>query len=651
MNESAFRPRILNEDPPIRSSRVRFAVFLVVFAVAAGIGLAYDYSRPAVYRASARLSVEPPGVDDAAAKAQFAVSEALALRTSEILTVVAQAAGVPASDLATASGEHRLAAEAIPQTSVIELRADGADRERSVTLLSAWIDAYQTSRRQTDRAGEADAGAAARHAVAVAEKSVATKRQEIEAFQKRHGIASLEREENPGAARLKGVHAALNDASAKEVAAEAKLKSIDQSLASGKGFVRTADRATIANLEMRAVDLREKMKDLEHDFTAQYLALDPKYKALRANLQRLEQQIEKEKQRSSSTAKVEAQEEYDSAQRAAETLKEQAEALQKDTHAFSVRFLDLKRLSADLEQLQENRREAVARLQRIESARQPAAVRVQVLSAPAAGLEPIDPPYSRDAAIVLAAALAMAIGAVWLGDYLLRQPRPPEPPVQPIIQIAYPALGEQTVDPSPRTALTPPPSPRLAAPVAAQFAELSVGEVGALWNNADHQCRLIIALAFSGVAPGEIGSLRARDVDVANGFVDVGGASARRLTLSEPVRSQLAALLDPSPPVEADRPLVADRAGQALGEADIDTQLACLAHDAGLRHAEAVNARALHFTYAAYLARQGIRMSDLQAILGRMSGEWASALLRLSPPVGLVDPSAVERVYPAFRAV
>ena len=44
------------------------------------------------------------------------------------------------------------------------------------------------------------------------------------------------------------------------------------------------------------------MKDLEHDYTPQYLALDPKYKALRANLTRLEQQIEREQQSSAQQA-------------------------------------------------------------------------------------------------------------------------------------------------------------------------------------------------------------------------------------------------------------------------------------------------------------------------------------------------------------
>lgn len=650
MYESAYRTRVLNDDPPAREGRLRLVVFLVVFAIVAGVGLAYDYSRTAIYRATARIAVDPPGVDDATAKAQFAVTEALALQKSDILAATATSLGMPVSELSTATAEQRLMAEAIAQTNVIELRADGPDRTRLVTLLVGWIEAYQVSRRQTDRAGESEAASEARHAVTVAEKSVAAKRQEIEAYRQRYGIASTEREENPAAARLKGLHAALNDAAAKEVAAEAKLKSIDDSLAAGKGYVRAGDRGTIANLEMRAVEQRERMKDLEHDFTAQYLALDPKYKSLKANLQRLEQQIEKEKQRSQSTARVEAQEEYAGAQRATLKIREQVDALQKDTQSFSTRFLELRRMTTDLDLLQESRREAVARLQRIETALKPAAVRIQVLTAPAASSEPIDPPYARDAAIALGAALVVAIGVVGLGDYLLRQPKSQESPAQPIIQIAYPSLGNAGEIEVNQRSLAAPAAPMLSAPVVTRVTELSVEDIRALWATADVQGRRLVALLFTGIAPSELGAIRGRDLDLEHGFVEVPGSSARRISFPEALHSEIALLLT-GPSNDPARPIVADGASQPLSDAEIDTQLACCAHDAGLRHAETVTASALHFTYAAFLARQGIRMSALHTIVGRLSSTSTNELLRLSPPGGLVEVDAIDRTYPAFRHV
>lgn len=647
MYELPNRVRVLSSDSGSeRVSRMRVTVFLIVFLLVAGGGIAFDYSRPAVYRASARLSVEPPGVDDTAAKAQFAVSEAVAMRRSDIMSTVVEQLGMAGIKGSAESLARQFSAEAVPQTSIIDVRAEGGDQSQLVAVLSAWIAAYQASRKQVDQQDEAESRAEAKHSLQVADKAIQAKRQEIDAFRVRHGITSFEREENPGAARLKGLHSSLNDAAAKEVAAEAKLKAIDDSISLGKGYIRAADRAVVGNLEMRAVELRERMKDLEHDFTQQYLALDPKYKALKANLERLERQIEAEKQRSLNTARAEAQEEFATAQRASQRLRTQVEEVKQDSQSFSVRFVELRRMMVDLEQLQEARQAALGRSQKISSARQPAQVRIQVLTPPFADPEPISPNYARDAGIALGAGFVLALTAVWLGDYLRREPLSSEMPPQPIIQIAYPAIqGPKGSGGVPVIAAEA--VPRLAHPLASRPSELSAADVRALWEAADAAGRLIIALPFAGVSAPEIEGLYWRNVDLSGGVIDVPGPSARRLPMVEPLLGLLSSLdcsLD-----DDDRPLVSDGAGAGLSEADLDVQLVCLAHDAGLRQPESVTSRMLHYTYAAFLARQGIRMTELSSIVGRLSADWAAELIRLSPPSVAADDSSVQRVYPSFR--
>src|SRR5690606_25717237 len=99
----------------------------------------------------------------------------------------------------------------------IELRAEGRDRNLLVAVLTAWIDVYVASRKDTDRTDEAESLEEARHAAQVARTAVEDKRREMEAYRQRHGISSIERDENPGTARLKGLYNALNDASTREV--------------------------------------------------------------------------------------------------------------------------------------------------------------------------------------------------------------------------------------------------------------------------------------------------------------------------------------------------------------------------------------------------------------------------------------------------
>ena len=66
-----------SEDAGGDSKRVlllRLLIFIGVLVCVAGGGLIYDYSRPAIYRATSRMSVEPPGAADDAAKTQFALN-------------------------------------------------------------------------------------------------------------------------------------------------------------------------------------------------------------------------------------------------------------------------------------------------------------------------------------------------------------------------------------------------------------------------------------------------------------------------------------------------------------------------------------------------------------------------------------------------
>lgn len=634
-----------------RGRALRIALFLAVFILVAGGGLVYDYSRPATYQATGRLSVEPPGVEDPALKSQFTISEAQALRRSELLQAVAERLKSSGAAPDAAELERMLKAEPVPQTSIIELRAEGGDRNALITALGTWIDAYVASRKETDQQDESEAIEEARHAVAVAKKAIEDKRREMDVFRRQHGILSVEREENPGAARLKGLYNALNDAAAKEVDAEARLKAINESLAQGRGFVRAADKGSISGLETRALDLRERVKDLEHDYTAQYLAMDPKYKALKANLARVEQQIEAEKERSQKAALAEAQEVFAGAQRATQKMRDQAEALKKDSQAFATRFVELKRMAFDLDQLQETSRLAADRLRKLEAARKPSMVRIRVLTAPYADDRAISPDYTRDAGIALGAGLALALAAVWVLDYLRRNPEEIESRgSQPIIQIAYPVLQS----PGPRVANAIPSAigstpPLLGNSSSRGVLEVPEADISALWKSASGDGRLLLAALLSGITAEELTKLRWQDVDLEKGAIDIHGGSARRLQLVDPLRRLLSERATDGVECDGAAFMLADGVGNALDEEAMDAQIVGMAYDAGLRHPEAVTARALHFTYAAFLIRQGIRMSDLATLVGRLSGGIGTELMRLAPsgqarPADQIDPR-----YPSFR--
>jgi hypothetical protein len=122
------------------------------------------------------------------------------------------------------------------------------------------------------------------------------------------------------------------------------------------------------------------------------------------------------------------------------------------------------------------------------------------------------------------------------------------------------------------------------------------------------------------------------------------------LRLIDPLRGVLASRAGTRTEGDDDSFLLADGQGNALDESALDSEVACIAHDAGLRHPESVTARALHFTYAAFLARQGIKMSDLATVVGRLTGGVGAELMRLAPSGQARPAENIDLVYPSFRA-
>jgi len=627
---------------PSGKRRLRVIVFLATFAVVAFGGLLVNFLRDPVYRATARLSVEPPGVvEEPAIRTQFALSEAQVLRSS---TLIQAAAAKLVSGQETADAERFLSVDLVPQTSVIELRAEGNERIRLVNALQAWIAAYLSARKSTDVEDRNEALEEARHAAREAARMVDVKRREMEGFRQAHGISSVEREENPGAARLKGVLISLNEAEAKEVAAEARLKSIDESIAQGKVVIRTADKPALSSLEMRAVELRERIKDLEHDYTPQYLALEPRFRSLKANLVRIEQQIQGDRERSQKAALLEAQEEHVAARRATQKIREQVNALKQETQVFSVRFVELKRMGEDLQKLQDASREASVELVRLESARKPSAARIRVLSAPSAGEQAVWPDYRRDAAIVLVAAMLLAIAAVWLIDYLKREPQDPTSG-QPLIQIAYPVLN--TPPQSPVSLIERAPDTLLLGNPGRKLTEVSEEDVRSLWGALNSQGRIALTALFNGIAPDELTQLRWAHVSLDDGHVDVPGSCARRLPILDPLKRELDARVAES--LNPESFILADVAGSPIDRTALDSQFAYAAHDTGLRNPEEISTEALYFTYAAFLARQGIKMTELDGLIGRIPSAIGIELMRLTKPGRGRSIDEVDLAYPALR--
>ena len=134
-------------------------------------------------------------------------------------------------------------------------------------------------------------------------------------------------------------------------------------------------------------------------------------------------------------------------------------------------------------------------------------------------------------------------------------------------------------------------------------------------------------------------------IDRAASVLTIDGACLRQIPIDDGLAHSLQAMGS-----NAEGPMFVRPDGTTPSAADFTTDLLLAAHDAGLGRPSEVSIEVLRHTYAAYLARQGIRMSDLAKLLGRLSTSEATLYSGLAPSGVRLSLSQVERVIPAARA-
>jgi uncharacterized protein involved in exopolysaccharide biosynthesis len=641
----------------IPHSRAR--IFLPVFVAASLASLVYVFSRPAVYVSAARLQVEllagerqseegntPPNLLIAA---QALTSNAVLDRVVERV----KGANLAGNNLVGSVDALRgmLTATPVAGTNVIELRAEGSSRQVLPRIVSAWIDAYRESQTAMFDKTSAAALEEARGSVEQLKQEVAAKRQELEQFRKKYDIVSIERDENQATAQLKGLNTALNEARSREVNAEGRVNAMRENLASGKRTQGSTDRAIVVELEKRASDLRDKMKDLEQEFTSLYLAVDPKYKAMLVNLARLEQQIKKEEQASVSHAMQSAEEELASARQTAMRVQQELAARKREAQDFATRFSEHTALANELQSIEGTYDSEKQRLALLEKDNKGAGPKLTELSAPSVPALPDRPDYWRDTLIGIGGSCALGLLTVWFVEFFKRSGVPrAEPVAQPIIHISYPPAV--AFDPgvavlgATATSLLGATAARLPDTITQFPRELSGPEVRALWSAATPDARVVIAGLLGGLSLDDIGALRYENIDMDANCARIPGPSGRSCKLRDPLR---AVLTQRRAEKGGAAPLVDER-GQPLSEADLEGLIACAACDAGLANSAEVNAEALRHTYFAYLIRQGARLAEIGEFIGRIPPAAFREYGRLSPAGPGMPLEEIDPVFPALRA-
>ena len=225
--------------------------------------------------------------------------------------------------------------------------------------------------------------------------------------------------------------------------------------------------------------------------------------------------------------------------------------------------------------------------------------------------KPIRPIYWQESTLAFGASLLLGLLAVFIVDYLNREPENHGPVNLASIHLHH--QPQAMLDVQPRSPSSLKHDPLQALTLETTPRELAVEESALLFQAAEASTQLIIALLLNGLAVNEISALTKSNIDLEQQRILLG---QRQIPLS----CRTAPLL-------AEANLRFDWTSRD----EIDALLCCAAIDSGLASPEQINAESLRYTYLLFLVRQGIKLAELAKIVGAMPTQQLLQLSRFSP--------------------
>ena len=633
----------LHDDPKPWFKSRRFVIFIIVFTASAAITLGYVFSRQPIYHSYATLlTVAKTAIDLSSSEAdiQHVAIQKQILLGSELLSETSRRlktqseSGIRA-DLSAGDIREMLDVRAVEETNLIEMVAEGPDPEKLPVLINTWIDVYLDARAEEVSRLLGDTTQILQQELEGFSDKINTKRAELDQYRKENDITSIEREENEALARLKGLNESFNTASEEEIKAKARLDAINKAIERGQAVVPQEDTQTLSLLENRAQELREELGELNRRYTREYLNLSPALKVIPEQLASLEEEIKRMRQSGQTIVQSDAQQEYAAAKQATREIRQQLDAHKQRATEFSARFAEHEALKTDLEGLEVLYRDTQDRLAQVETRYAGKYPQVDVIERAFLPSTPIRPNYLLDAAIAVVGSIFFGLISIWIIEFLTRKDQP-----KPVVNLSGIHLYDKNL---PTSALGIPQQPVNALPQqnpvlgSPSPQELSTDQIRALLHHAGNKEKILIALLLSGVTLEEAATLKEEDVDLDNETFSINSDGAPRTLPLNPVLKSLCANTTG---------LLTNPTGESLSSDDLAALLVCAISDAGLTDTTEINADLLRQTYIIYLVRQGIRLAELEGIIGHIPPKELSSYSLYSPAGPKHSIQEVNLIYP-----
>lgn len=610
---------------------LRFKIFLISFLICSLIGLIFVFQQPAIYQSKTTLlTVTPAAVDQLGQEAsvqhvsiQGSILTGLPLidSTRENLLKLTSKEVPPAPAL-----RDMLFVTAIEETNLIDLRAEGKSAKFLPLLLNTLTEQYQLYRRQQISKHTDETASALSTQFETLTKKVTQKRDQLDRFRSEHSILSMGRDENQVLARLKGLTDSLNKASDAEVNAKARLNAVQSSIRKGLPVVPDSDKRSLANLEKRAQELRERLSEFDKRFTRDYLAMQPSLKVIPEQLEKVEKEIRRMKNEGQSIVLTGAEQAYYAARQASKELEQQIEDYKETATEFTRRFAEHEALIEELSQLEILYRETQERLVQIEVQQREKYPQVNIVEAAYQSTQPIRPDYARDSAVALLISFFLALASIWLFEFLKRD--------EEDSRAATASWSRVFTTEQPNVPIEHQTADRLEHNQQNtienhQIIKLTTAEIEQLLEATSKKGKLVISALLNGLTIAELITFSEDQINSDQLKIESSDLSSRSIQLSQSLASLLSnATLIPTNSAEA----------EAL--------ITCAAFDADFGNPTAIDSNTIRQTYIIYLIQQGLRLTDLEKIVGPILAEELVKYAHFSSDSPRKEVAEINTLYP-----
>lgn len=500
---------------------------------------------------------------------------------------------------------------------IIALQASGQEPDVLAPVLSTWLELYLALLEKETSNNTSQGLLIIEAKLAVLEEKIIEQTTQLQEYSKDNNIISLERDENRILNRLKGLGKSIDEAEVQAVEAQSALDSIEKAFANGKSLTQPQDQESIRTSRSAVASITAQLAEFAERYTPEYMALDPNIVALNRKHTEAKANLERNIGQSQSLYVEQSERKLEDAKNNSEQLHQQLQALSAQAQDFNQKLENYRRQDRSLKQLESQAQNLKDRLIE-EEVEKPFVARVSVLERPFVPNYPIAPNYLLDSLIGAGLAAIAALFSLLIFSFIVRQKHPATTftsynVVASQSDSEIPTLGQNAQLQGELPHVNQPLQIQQNVPASkTQMRLLSERECQLLFEYANRQGKVAIALLLSGVSCNELENIELEAFNHSNKCLNMQGTHCRVIALSNVLASlvkEISSQQNPPGLIWTEK----------LELADFTQLIINAGHDAEIAYPEQLSIEVLRHTYLTYLVTQGARLNDLEHVAGYLS--------------------------------